>query len=143
MDIQRSAILPYSAEQMYAVIADVLAYPQFLPWCAAAHVQQQSAERQVAELEIAYGKLKFAFTTENTLLVNQRIDMSLLSGPFKQLAGQWLIHELNESACKVSLQMGFTFSNPITHRLFAKVFQSVVSAQVDAFQKRADQIYCH
>lgn len=141
MKVQRSAILPYSSEQMYAVINDVRSYPEFLNWCSAATVHRESSSTQVAELTIAYRKLAFSFSTENTLTQNENIQMQLVAGPFKDLSGHWALQSLGDSACKVSLQMGFTFDNPITHRLFAKVFQSVVSAQVDAFQKRAEHVY--
>jgi len=141
MNVQRSAILPYSATQMYAVISDVRAYPEFLNWCKDATLLEQAASTQVAKLSIAYGRLKFSFTTENALVPDEQISMQLVAGPFKDLSGKWLIQTLNDSACKVSLSMDFTFANPITHGLFSKVFQSVVSEQVDAFQKRADDVY--
>ena len=141
MNVQRSALLPYSAAQIYAVIKDVRSYPEFLNWCSAATVHEEHAHSQVAELTISYGKLHFSFSTENTLVEDQSLSMQLVSGPFKDLNGEWQIQALGESACKVTLQMNFTFDNPITHRLFAKVFQKVVTAQVDSFQKRAEVIY--
>jgi len=141
MIVQRTALLPYSASQIYAVICDVRSYPEFLNWCSSVKVLQESDHNQVAELNIAYGKLKFSFSTENNLTPTELIEMRLVAGPFKDLSGQWSIRPLGDQACKVSLEMRFTFDNPITHKLFAKVFHSVVSKQVDAFHKRANQVY--
>ncbi len=141
MNVQRSALLPYSAPQMYAVISDVNCYPEFLNWCTDVRVEEQSAQQQIAELNITYGTLKLSFTTVNTLTPHELIEMKLAAGPFKNLSGQWEIQALGEGACKVSLNMSFTFDNPMTHRLFAKVFEKAITAQVSAFEQRANQIY--
>lgn len=141
MNVQRSALLPYSAAQMYAVINDIRSYPEFLNWCDEVIVLDEDFNSVEAELKIAYGHLKISFATQNLLIPNESISMSLISGPFKKLSGKWLLQELGDEACKVSLAMDFTFENPITHRLFGKVFKTVVSAQVDAFRKRAEYIY--
>ena len=141
MKVERSALLPYSAEQIYRVISDVDAYPEFLNWCESTHIESQEDGQQLASMKVAYGRLKVSFSTRNTLTENEKVDMQLVNGPFKRLSGCWLIKSLDDQACKVTLNMEFQFSNPITHRLFGKVFQSVVSAQIDAFQKRAKSIY--
>jgi ribosome-associated toxin RatA of RatAB toxin-antitoxin module len=126
---------------MYVVIADVNAYPSFLNWCSGAEVLYQTEEEVVAKLLISYGKLKFSFTTRNLVVSNQSVTMSLVEGPFSSLSGQWQIQSLNESACKVSLDLDFKFENAITQKLFGRVFQSVIAAQLDAFQKRAECLY--
>ncbi len=141
MKVERSALLPYSASQIYAVIKDVRSYPEFLNWCSEVVLHDQSDTKQVAELKIAYSKLRFSFTTANELMENRSISMRLVSGPFKELNGQWQIQPLDELACKVTLQMDFTFDNPITHRLFGGVFQKIVGTQVEAFQKRTEHLY--
>lgn len=141
MKVERSALLPYSASEVYAVIKDVRSYPEFLNWCSDVVLLDESDVRQVAELKIAYKRLRFSFSTANQLVQDQSISMQLLSGPFKDLRGEWLIQPLGESACKIALYMNFTFDNPITHRLFGKVFQQVVSAQIEAFQKRTEYLY--
>lgn len=126
---------------MYAVIHDVTSYPEFLPWCVDALIKEENDALQVAELKVAYKRLALTFSTSNALVKDESISMSLISGPFKTLSGQWMLQTLDEHACKVSLEMTFAFANPVTHALFGRVFHSVVSAQVDAFQKRAEQIY--
>jgi ribosome-associated toxin RatA of RatAB toxin-antitoxin module len=141
MNVSRSALLPYNVTQMYDVIADIRSYPAFLNWCSGSEVVTQSNNELVAKLAIAYGRLKFSFTTRNSMIEDQSVVMQLVEGPFSKLSGQWLLQELNDSACKVSLEMDFKFDNMITQKLFGRVFQSIIAAQLDAFQNRAEQLY--
>ena len=141
MKVSRSALLPYSAEKMYDVVADIRSYPGFLNWCDDMQIISETEEQVIAKLMIAYGKLKFSFTTKNKMVHNQSITMNLVEGPFSSLTGLWTIQQLNDDASKVSLEMDFIFDNPITHKLFGRVFQKVISAQLDAFQARAEQLY--
>jgi ribosome-associated toxin RatA of RatAB toxin-antitoxin module len=101
----------------------------------------ENGNEVVAKLIISYGKLKFGFTTRNTMTENQHISMQLVKGPFSKLSGQWTLHELNDSASKVSLEMDFNFDNVITQKLFGRAFQTIVAAQLDAFHNRAEQLY--
>jgi len=141
MKVSRSSILPYSAEKMYDVVADIRSYPGFLNWCDNMQIISETQEQVIAKLMISYGKLNFSFTTKNQMLKNESITMNLVDGPFSSLAGMWTIQRLNDDASKVSLEMDFMFDNPITHKLFGRVFQKVISAQLDAFQTRAEQLY--
>jgi len=141
MKISRSAILPHNAKNMYDVVADVRSYPGFLAWCNGITIVSESADEVVAELVIAYGKLDFSFTTRNNMQKNQTIQMSLVAGPFSDLTGEWVFSELNDEACKVSLEMDFMFDNPIAHKVFSGVFQKIISTQLDAFQRRANVLY--
>ena len=141
MKVSRSALLPYSAHEMYDVVADVRSYPGFLPWCENMEIISESTEEVVAKLLISYGKLDISLTTKNKMKKDQSIQMSLVDGPFSNLVGEWLIQRLDDNACKVSLEMDFMFDNPVAHKLFGRVFQNVISAQLEAFQKRAQQLY--
>jgi ribosome-associated toxin RatA of RatAB toxin-antitoxin module len=126
---------------MYDVIADVRSYPAFLNWCSGMAIVSESDDELVAKLIISYGKLKFSFTTRNTMIENQHVSMQLVKGPFSKLSGQWTIQELNHSACKVSLEMDFKFDNMIAQKLFGRAFQSIIAAQLDAFHNRAERLY--
>lgn len=141
MNVSRSSLLPYSGQQMYDVIADVRAYPVFLNWCSGTEIHSESGEEVVAKLLISYGKLNFSFTTRNMMIASKSININLVDGPFASLGGQWQIKELGQSACKVSLEMDFNFESAITQTLFGRVFQNVIAAQLDAFQKRAEHLY--
>ena len=141
MKVSRSALLPYSAAQMFDVVSDIRSYPGFLKWCDNMQIISESPQEVVAKLMISYTKLNMSFTTRNTMVKNESIEMSLVDGPFSNLTGKWHIQRLDDHACKVSLEMDFMFENPITHKLFGRVFQNVISDQVDAFQQRAQQLY--
>lgn len=141
MNVSRSSLLPYSVKQMYDVIADVRSYPAFLNWCSGMAIISESDDELVAELIISYGKLKFSFTTRNTMIENQHVSMQLVKGPFSKLSGQWTIQELSHSACKVSLEMDFKFDNMLAQKLFGRAFQSIIAAQLDAFHNRAEKLY--
>ena len=141
MKVSRSSLLPYSAAKMYDVVADVRSYPGFLNWCDNMQIISETADEVVAKLMISYGKLNFSFTTRNKMVKDKSVEMSLVDGPFSELDGQWTILALNENASKVSLEIDFMFDNPITHKVFGKVFHKIISAQLDAFQKRAELLY--
>ena len=143
MNVSRSALLPFSARQIYQIIADVRSYPLFLNWCDDMNVVSESEDEMIAKLFISYGKLKFGFSTHNHMIEDQSVSMSLVDGPFSSLDGKWEIQSLGDSACKVSLVMGFKFESSVTQRLFGSVFKRVIAAQLDAFQKRANDLYGH
>ena len=141
MKVSRSSLLPYSAEKMYDVVADIRSYPGFLNWCDKMEIISETPDEVIAKLIISYGKLDFSFTTRNQVVKNESIKMNLVDGPFSTLTGAWTILSLNENASKVSLEMEFAFDNPITHKLFGRVFQKIITAQLDAFEKRAERLY--
>lgn len=141
MNVSRSALLPYSAAQMYDVIADVRCYPIFLKWCEGMDVISESEEEVVAKLRIAFGALNFSFTTRNRMHKDASVKMSLVDGPFSSLSGEWLVHSLSDDACKVSLEMNFVFENAVTQKVIGQVFQKVIATQLEAFEKRAQQLY--
>ena len=140
MKVSRSALLPYSATQMYQVVSDISAYPQFLNWCEHAEILQQEDNKVMAKLTISYGKLKMQFSTQNINQQSESIAVTLLEGPFSALSGQWNFKELSSDACKVSLDMDFTLDSSIA-KIFSKAFEKIISSQLDAFQKRAQQLY--
>ena len=141
MNISRSALLPYSARQMYDVVVDIPSYPGFLNWCDASKVIEETDESVVAKLVIAYTKLNFEFTTRNINTPHESIRIELVDGPFTALNGEWTFAALSDEACKVSLKMNFDFQRSLTKRMMAKVFTNIISAQLEAFQKRAEVLY--
>lgn len=141
MNVSRSALLPYTADQMYDIISDVEAYPDFLNWCSASQVISELDSAVMAKLSISYGTLNLSFTTHNEMHPKSYVTMSLVEGPFSSLNGQWTIQALSDSACKVALEMDFNFESVLTQKLFGRVFQRVIATQLDAFQKRAEALY--
>lgn len=141
MNVTRSAILPYSDQQIFSIIADIPSYPEFLPGCKNVEILQNSDTEVVATLQIVHKALKITFTTKNFMEPNSLISMQLQDGPFSALSGAWKIIGLGNGASKVELSLDFAFSNPITHKLFGSLFESVSKSQFDAFQQRAKQLY--
>lgn len=140
-DVQRSALVPYSAEQMYDLVADVDAYPEFLPGCRAVTVHERDEDRVRATIDISRGPVHRAFTTVNHLTPKSRMDLSLVEGPFKELEGQWRFEDLGEAGSKVSLSMHYEFSSRLLAMTLGPVFDDVAGHLVDAFIERARKAY--
>ena len=143
--IERTALLPYSADQMFLVVNDVRSYPDFLPWCVEARVIAEDDTEMTARLTVAKAGIHQSFTTRNTLQRPTRIDIALLEGPFKMLAGGWQFHALGENEaeqpCKVELHLSFEFERRLMDLTFGKVFQLITDSMVDTFCARADALY--
>lgn len=139
--IERSALVPYSDAQMYALVNDVERYPEFVPGCRTATVLEQSESNKVARLEIAKAGISKSFTTRNNLEPYQHIGMELVDGPFQYLRGGWSFHALDSQACKIVLELEFEFANRILGMAFGKIFNELQSRMVDAFVQRAQQVY--
>lgn len=139
--VNRSALVLHTAEQMFDLVNDVDRYPEFLPWCASTEKISETDEELVATLHLAKGGLKYSFTTRNQLHRPDRMEIGLVKGPFQALTGVWTFTRLSDEACKVELNMSFEFSGKLTGLAMSKVFNSVATTLVDAFVNRADKIY--
>ena len=127
---------------MYALVNDVAAYPRFLPWCKSSRVIEQTANEMIASVEIARGALNQAFTTRNTLHKNRKIQIALVDGPFKTLQGAWTFHALkHDSACRIELDLEYRFDIGLMSLAARPVFNQIANTLVDAFSKRAVQVY--
>lgn len=135
--ILRSALVPHSAERMFSLVNDVERYVEFLPWCSAARVHEESAGVLVAELEISRGGVTQRFTTRNALVPPERMTLELVEGPFDWFAGEWRFTALAEDACKVELEMDFEYAGRIARTALAPLFLKSADEQVDAFCARA------
>ncbi len=139
--VQRSALVPYSSAQMYALINDIETYPQFLPWCRSASIHAYGDDQITASIELHKSGITKSFKTRNTLLVDQRIDMQLIDGPFKTLEGSWEFTQLGDTGCKVILDIRFVLDNRIMSFAFGAVFEEICNSLVDSFSNRARSVY--
>lgn len=139
--IERSAIVPYSAEQMFALVADIEQYPQFLPWCADAHARARSDGRVDATIEIAYRGVSSRFTTRNRNDAPTSIAMELVDGPFRKLHGVWTFRPLRADGCKVQLQLQYQFAAGLLGKAIAPVFDLIAASMIDGFTRRAQTLY--
>ena len=139
--VNRSALVLHSAQQMFEIVNDVLAYPDFLPWCAKTELLYEDEHKMEATLYLAKAGLKYSFTTRNRLKKFERIELELVEGPFSKLSGVWTFEPLGDEACKVSLNMGFEFDGKLKNMAMSKVFNQVATTLVGAFVQRADTVY--
>lgn len=139
--VSRSALVPYSAEEMYALVDDVEAYPEFLPWCSDAVVHELAGDYQEATLELSKSGVSNRFTTRNRRVSGELIDIALVGGPFRHLQGGWRFQQLGEAGSKVSLALDFEFSSRIVSMMFGSFFEETCNSLVDAFTKRAQEVY--
>ncbi len=139
--VKKSVLVPYSAGAMFALVDDVERYPQFLPWCAGAHVLERHEGGKTARLDIDYHGVRAHFTTDNANRPPDLIVITLKDGPFKHLHGEWDFRALAESACKVELDLCYEFKTHMFERLFGGVFGHITNTFIDAFVHRAEAMH--
>lgn len=142
--VHKSVLIWYSAEEMFALVTDVDRYPQFLPWCDHASVRTNEDQSVSAEIGIAFSGIRQSFSTVNTHVPGRQVRMKLVHGPFSQLEGEWNFTPLGDEtqrACRVELSLTYGFSNMALGKLVGPVFDKIASSMVEAFVKRAEQVY--
>ena len=139
--VSRSALVPYSAAQMYALVKDVESYPAFLPWCNDAEVHIRGEDFIEASLELHRGRISKKFRTRNQLQENEWLGIELVGGPFRHMSGGWVFQQLGDAGSKVTLDLEFEFDTRATDVIFGRFFEHTCNSLVDSFTKRAAQIY--
>lgn len=142
--IHKSVLLWHSAPEMFALVIDIERYPQFLPWCDQGEVLERSDHGMVARVGMAISGLRQNFTTRNTHVADQQVLMTLVDGPFSKLDGVWEFTPLGDGAqraCKVDFKLTYGFASSALAALVGPVFDKIAGSLVDAFVKRADQVY--
>ena len=139
--VDRSALVLHSAEQMFDLVNAVEDYPAFLTGCARTEVLSRTDDELVATLHLAKGGLKYQFTTHNRLQRPGSMTLQLEEGPFSKLQGEWRFIPLSDEACKVVLHLEFDIAGKLTSLAVGKLFEQVASSMVDSFVSRADQVY--
>lgn len=140
-EIRRSALVAHTPEQMFDVVRDVRAYPQFLPWCSASTLVSETDNELVGGLEVSRGGIRQSLTTRNEFERPHYMTLELIEGPFSRFAGKWEFDALGDVGCKVSLNLVFEVDSKLMNVAFGKLFNSVADRLVDAFCERADQLY--
>jgi ribosome-associated toxin RatA of RatAB toxin-antitoxin module len=137
--ISRTALLNYSAEQMYQVVNQVEDYPEFLPWCGGVQVISRTEHDLKASILIEKLGIRQSFSTHNHMEPGRRIEMRLIDGPFSHLYGEWEFKPLDESACKIQFEIEFEVSNGLMKLALGKLFEQIANTMVDSFIARAQQ----
>ncbi|HEX8010175.1 MAG TPA: type II toxin-antitoxin system RatA family toxin [Casimicrobiaceae bacterium] len=139
--VLKSVLVPYSAEQMFEVVAGVEDYPKFLPWCAGAAVVEQGSVETLVRLDINYHGVRAHFTTANRNERPERIVIELHAGPFRHLNGTWRFRPLGANGSKVEVELHYEFATAVLERLIGPVFGHIAHTLMDAFVRRAEDVY--
>jgi ribosome-associated toxin RatA of RatAB toxin-antitoxin module len=139
--ISKSALVPFTPAQMFALVDDIERYPDFLPWCDHARVIARNGDEVRATIGISKGGVNKSFTTCNRIQKNKMIEVRLVEGPFRHLQGFWRFDPLGDEGCKIAMDMEFEFSSRMLALVVGPVFSQVANSLVDSFQRRARQVY--
>ncbi len=139
--IEKSALVPFSAQQMFDLVADVERYKEFLPWCSDSQLVSRTENEVCGKIEVSRLGITQAFSTCNAIDPPHRMEIALREGPFKRLHGEWRFTQLRDDACKVSLMMDFEFSGRLINAAFGKVFHQIANSLVSSFVERAREVY--
>lgn len=142
--LERSALLPFSADDVYRLVGDIASYPAFVPGCVSANIDalaNPGADRLKARLGFRAKGLADTFVTENRMEPGRRIDMRLIEGPFRSLGGSWEFQPLAEQACKVTLRINLEFGNRMLELTLTPWIERATAGVMDAFLKRARVLY--
>lgn len=142
--VTKSVLIWYSPQEMYVLVTEVDQYPQFLPWCDRARVVSTDTRGMTAEVGISFSGIHQSFTTRNVHVPGRQVAMTLVDGPFSRLDGEWNFLPLGDGtqrACRVELKLHYGFDNATLGKLVGPVFDKIAAGMVDAFVKRAGQVY--
>jgi ribosome-associated toxin RatA of RatAB toxin-antitoxin module len=139
--IERSALVPFSAERMFTLVNDVRRYPEFVPWCAGAEVLAETDALIEASLRLRRGGVEHRFTTRNTLTPFTAMRLELVDGPFTTFTGDWTFKALGEDACKIGLTLTFQYRGRLATAALGALLSSSADTLVEAFCQRAKALY--
>ena len=139
--IRETRRLPYSAQQMFDLVADVGRYGEFLPWVIATRVRSDSETEMVADMVVGFKSLRESFTSRVKKNRPHEIDVHYLDGPLKQLHNEWRFRERESGGCHVDFYVEFTFKNRMFEKLAGQMFAKALHKMTSAFVDRAGQIY--
>ena len=135
--------LPYSPEQLYALVADVESYPKFLPWCMSCRITHRDPNQNIfyADLIIGYKMIREKFGSKVVLNEPDSIRVEYLHGPMKYLSNEWKFIRNDDGSCTIDFYVDFEFRNPILQKMMGAFFHEIVRRMVGAFESRASTLY--
>jgi coenzyme Q-binding protein COQ10 len=139
--IRETRRLPYSAEQMFDLVADVARYGEFLPWVIATRVRSNSETEMVADMVVGFKSLRESFTSRVAKLRPREIAVHYVDGPLSDLDNVWTFRAIDESTCEIDFVVDFTFKNRLFERIAGQYFDRAFRKMVEAFETRAAQLY--
>lgn len=139
--VEKTVLVAHSAQQMFDLVDRVEDYPQFMPWCGGASVDDMQGTTMHATLHINYHHIRQHFSTENRRLPPHEIDMALRDGPFRHLDGSWRFIPLGDEACKIQFRLHYEFSSKLLEKMMGPMFHYIANSFMDAFIHRAEKVY--
>lgn len=139
--IRETRKLPYSAEQMFDLVADVARYPEFLPWVIATRVRSDTDTEMVADMVVGFKSLREKFTSRVAKDRPREIDVHYVDGPLRDLDNTWIFRPSEDGGCEVDFSVDFTFKNMVFEALAGQYFDRAFRRMVEAFEARADKLY--
>ena len=133
-------VMPYAPEQLFALVADIERYPEFLPWCVGARIREKKPDLVVADLIIGFRMFRERFTSRVALDRPRRIDVTYEEGPFKYLNNHWVFEPV-PGGCRVDFFVDFEFKSRLLQHLIELLFHEAVRRMVGAFEHRAEELY--
>jgi coenzyme Q-binding protein COQ10 len=133
--------LPYTAEQLFDLVADVERYPEFLPWCMGARIRERKSNEIVADLIIGYRMIRERFTSRVVLDRAKRIDVAYSEGPFRYLNNHWAFLPQADGSCVIDFFVDFEFHSRMLQKIIEVLFNEAVKRMVSAFEARARKLY--
>lgn len=134
-------LLPYTQEQLFALVADVEKYPEFLPWCVASRIRRREGEVFFADLVIGFKMIRERFTSKVALARPGRVDVTYTEGPFHHLNNHWIFHPQPDGGTEIDFYVDFEFKSKLLQTVIGALFNEAVKMMVSAFEKRARQLY--
>jgi coenzyme Q-binding protein COQ10 len=134
-------VLPYAAEQLFDLVADVEKYPQFLPWCVAARIRERKGNEISADLAIGFKMYRERFTSRVILDRPRTIHVTYSDGPFRYLENEWRFEPLAGGQCRIHFYVDFEFKSRILQKVIEVLFNEAVRRMVAAFEERARKLY--
>lgn len=139
--VRKSALVRFSAIQMFELVGDIECYPEFLPWCSGSRILKRYNDIVEAEIQISKSGFNESFSTSNRSDGKGKLFMTLLNGPFASLKGVWDFIPLREDASKISLNLEFEIHSRLSGLAFGMVFNHICNTIISSFIKRAKQKY--
>jgi ribosome-associated toxin RatA of RatAB toxin-antitoxin module len=140
-EVRKSALVGYSAERIFDLIEGAEHYPAFLPWCSDATILARDEQVVSARIAVDYHGLRFHFVTRNPKRRPEFLAIRLESGPFRHFDGEWHLASLAADACRIDFALRYEFQSAVTARLASPILDRMADTLVDAFIRRAEQVY--
>lgn len=138
---QESRVLPYSAEQMFALVSDIEHYPDFLPWVVALRIRSDSEHEAVADMIVGFKGLRESFSCRVHKERPTRVSVSYIDGPMRHLTNEWHFTSLEEGGCRVDFMVDFAFRNRMFEALAGQMFDKALRKMIAAFETRAGELF--